>query len=199
LGCGEDGVSETNKLTMCSLSFARTRFLLPSSASTKLLPSLQVVDESKSHGLMSPKVEVVMVEDARELGCSIWGNMAAIEVERKKREDRAQTNYASRLAAYTKALNVAAGDPAQAENSIIKLGRPNFPASKAAAGHNFVARNQRYIMHSRPELHSRYGLFHNCVGTANLSKFCFYDSEVDFGAALHYMFEMQAMREELQY
>ena len=136
---GPDGNDGASRFKMSSISLAKANFLL-SDKELAGVHALVVNDATKAHGLISPHMKLVLVEEAKRLSYAKFGGAVELAAEKTRREMESLERWRARCAA-------------AAEKPGAK--RPARP--KTAVSMNFVARNQRSIeMHAAA---AEYGLY----------------------------------------
>lgn len=96
--CGEHGIDGAEMSQMCSVGYAKTRYLI-TDTDVKKCAVLAIDDVSKAHGLMSPKLRAVLVRDAQKLAIARHGSLDAVEAVKAFRHAKSVEGYRAKIAA----------------------------------------------------------------------------------------------------
>ena len=141
---GPQGVDGNNPLAQCSTNWAKDEFLI-TPQQIKELPTMDVVDPKRAHGLGAPKVTLTLVEAARKLGIERWGSAENIEAERKKRNEGKEARYKKRLEEFEASQTSDSSSSSSSSSAALSNAkRPTQPQWLKKANWNFPALNQRY-------------------------------------------------------
>jgi len=91
---GEHGLSSTSPFALSTLGFAATHFLVSEKEIRNAgLLVFEVNDESKAHGLISPKIKIVQVQSVKELGEDKFGGAEGLASEKTKRATKSEVKW----------------------------------------------------------------------------------------------------------
>ena len=94
---GSKGISSASPFSLCALGFATTHYLLSDKELRKELLVLDIVDETKAHGLISSKMSILLANKARSLAELKYGGPEGLAAEKTKRAAKSLEGYDAKL------------------------------------------------------------------------------------------------------
>lgn len=147
-GVGKEGLV-VQQMSLCAVGYAKTHYLLSDKDIKCGLFCLKINDATKSHGLVSPKMTIVLESEARKLAEKKFNNVeGGLAAEKTSRAEKAKEKWEERKEATLKGE-----DLPKEPDSVRKEREKDSPTWT-----NFVAANQAFITRSST-ISSEYGLY----------------------------------------
>ena len=147
-GVGREGIV-VQQMSLCAVGYAKTHYLLSDKDIKCGLFCLKINDATKSHGLISPKMTIVLESEARKLAEKKFNNIkGGLAAEKTSRAKKAKEKWEERKEATLK------GEDLPKEPDSVRKEREK----DAPTWTNFVAANQASMTRSSAIL-SEYGLY----------------------------------------
>jgi len=99
LGCGDHGVDGASRSQLCSVNYAKNRYMI-TDTDVKKIPILKVEDASKAHGLLGTKMNVMLVPDAVRLATIRHGSIDHVEAKKAIKHAKAMEKHREKEKVY---------------------------------------------------------------------------------------------------
>jgi hypothetical protein len=146
---GKEGIA-VQPMSLCAVGYAKTHYLLSDKDIKCGLFCLEINDATKSHGLISPKMTIVLESEARKLAEKKFSNVkGGLAAEKTSRAKKAKEKWEERK----KEATLKGEDLPKEPDSVRKERERDAPTWT-----NFVAANQAFITRSYT-ISSEYGFY----------------------------------------